>query len=152
MMVPIKKFSCHYYLKVFLFVTLFIGLYACSSDQTVYGYVVTKLEQSGEYIWQPVMRVTYRVGDDKVISEVAGLLDEYQDCTIKNKHNWECRYQDDRGINKFGFKKGKFWNAPGWGSDIKYVSRWEYNIIRCKWYQYNSGTVAGTIECLKTFI
>lgn len=137
-------------LKFSLFCLLFFTVNACSNDQTVYGYVVTKIEQGNQ--WQPVMRVTFRVGDDKVISEVAGLLDEYQDCAIENKHNWECRYQDDRGTNKFGFTKGKYWNTPGWGSDIKYVSRWEYNLIRCKWYRQNSGAIKGTKECLRTLI
>ena len=137
-------------LKFFIISAMFIFICACSTDQTVYGYVVTKIEQSD--IWQPVMRVTFRVGEDKVISEVAGLLDEYQDCSIKNKNNWECRYQDDRGINKFGFTKGKYWNLPGWGNEIRYVSRWEYNLIRCKWYRQNSGVFKGTAECLRTFI
>ena len=136
--------------KILITIATIIVFSACSTDQTVYGYVVTKVEQSDA--WQPVMRVTFRVHEDKVISEVAGLLDEYQDCTIDDKHNWECRYQDDRGINKFGFTKGEYWNTPGWGSDIKYVSRWEYNLIRCKWYRQNSGALKGTKECLRTYI
>ena len=129
-----------------------LSTYSCSNDQTVYGYVVTKPEKSDVSIWRPVMRVTFRIAEDKIISEVAGLLDEYQNCTITNKNNWECQYDDDRGINKFGFDKGVYWNEPGWGNDIKYVSRWEYNLIRCKWYQHNSGTFKGTVECLQTYI
>lgn len=134
-------------------ILLLITIAACSSDQTVYGYVVvTKSEQKDTKLWQPVMRVTFRVSADKVISEVAGLLDEYQNCTIKDKNNWVCRYSDDRGLNSFGFKGGIYWNKPGWGSDIKYVSRWEYNVIRCKWYQRSSGAFKGTMECLQTYI
>ncbi len=150
MLMIIPKYNNCRKMKLLIASTMLVFICACGADQTVYGYVVTKIEQSDG--WQPVMRVTFRVGEDKVISEVAGLLDEYQDCTIENKHNWECRYQDGRGANKFGFTKGKYWNTPGWGSDIRYVSRWEYNLIRCKWYRQNSGTFNGTKECLRTFI
>ena len=110
---------------------------SCSNDQVVYAYVVTKPipEQNDVNEWRPVMQVTFRVGEKKVVTEVASLVDEYNDCTIQNKNNWECRYTDGTGNNRFGFIHGKYWKDPGWGDDIKYVSRWEYNLIRCKWYQ-----------------
>ncbi len=127
---------------------------ACTNDQIVYSYVVVKptAEDSRVSEWRPVMRVTYRVMENIVISEVAGLLDEYQDCSIQDKKNWQCRYQDDRGENTFGFKDGKYWNQPGWGDEIRHVSRWEYNKIRCKWYQHDNGKFKGMMSCLRTYI
>ena len=98
------------------------------------------------------MRVAYRIADYKVISEVANVIDEYDDCKILNKNNWECQYTDGTGKNTFGFKNGKFWEKPGWGSNIKHVSRLNYNYIRCKWYQNDFGMLKGTYLCLKTFI
>ena len=142
-------------MKNILFVVMVaIFITACSNDQTVYAYVVVKPthEDAAVSEWRPVMRVTYRISDNNVISEVAGLLDEYQDCTVQDKYNWECRYQDDRGDNFFGFKDGKYWDQPGWGDDIKHVSRWEYNKIRCKWYQHDNGKFKGIMSCLQTYI
>ena len=102
--------------------------------------------------WRPVMRVTFRVGENKVISEVAGLLDEYRDCKVLDRKNWECQYTDGTGSNSFGFIDGKYWKKPGWGKNIRYVSRWEYNLIRCKWFQYNQGKLRGMALCIQTFI
>ena len=139
---------------LFITITLLIYVFGCDNDQVIYAYIVAKptQEQSKVNEWQPVLRVTYRVGDTKVISEVAGLLDEFKNCNISNKKNWECQYQDGRGINRFGFKNGKFWEDPGWGDRIKHVTRWEYNMIRCKWYQTFEGKFKGIASCLKTYI
>ena len=135
-------------------ILLLIFLCNCSNDQLVYAYVVTKPipEQNDVDTWRPVMRVTFRVGKNKVVTEVASLMDEYNDCTIQNKNNWQCQYVDGTGNNTFGFVDGKYWKDPGWGDDIKYVSRWEYNLIRCKWHQFESGKFKGTASCLQTFI
>ncbi len=139
-------------LAISISVIIFLLVSSCSDDQTVYGYVITKPIENEETIWRPVMRVTFRVGNKKVITEVAGLLDEYHNCVISDKNNWQCDYEDGRGMNQFGFKDGIYWNHPGWGDDIKYVSRWNYNVIRCRWYQYESGVLKGSLECLKTYI
>ena len=139
--------------SILALVIVIVNLMACSNDKTVYAYVVVKpTVESAISEWRPVMRVTYRVGEDRVITEVAGILDEYQDCTIQNKNNWQCQYEDDRGYNKFGFTDGEYWDQPGWGEDIKHVSRWEYNMIRCKWYQRDNGNFKGMVSCLKTYI
>lgn len=98
------------------------------------------------------MRVTYHISGDKILSEVANVIDEYNDCAIQNNDNWECQYRDGTGFNKFGFTEGKYWEKPDWGDDVKYASRWEYNYVRCKWYQYDYGMLKGTYTCLKTFI
>ena len=129
-------------------------LIACNNNQTVYSYVVVKPTIEDQMIskWRPVMRVIYHVKENIVISEVAGLLDEYHDCTIQDKYNWECNYKDDRGENTFGFNDGNYWYKPDWGDDVKHVSRWEYNMIRCKWYQHDKGKVKGMISCMKTYI
>ena len=92
------------------------------------------------------MRVTFRVSENKVVSEVASLVDEYEDCEISNKNNWQCRYTDGTGMNRFGFIGGKYWEEPGWGENIKHVSRWEYNLIRCKWYQSDNGNLKGALH------
>jgi len=127
---------------------------ACSNDCIVYSYVVVKptVEDSTVNEWCPVMRVTYRVGENTVISEVASLVDEYEDCSIKNKNNWQCQYEDGTGKNKFGFEGGSYWQAPSWSDDVRHVSRWEYNVIRCKWFQHDSGRVKGIVSCLQTYI
>jgi hypothetical protein len=102
--------------------------------------------------WRPVMRVIFRVGENKVLTEVAGLLDEYESCSIIDKNNWECHYTDGTGSNRFGFAEGKYWKDPVWGDDIKYVSRWKYNVIRCNWHQFDNGKIKGTASCLRTYI
>ena len=90
---------------------------ACSNDRIVYSYVVVKpsVEDSEMNKWRPVMRVTYRVGESTVISEVAGLLDKYEACSIKDKNNWQCEYEDGTGKNMFGFSDGRYWKAPNLG-------------------------------------
>ena len=126
----------------------------CSDNQLVYAYIVAKPDAGQETIskWRPVMRVIYRVGENKVISDVAGCLVEYQECKILDKNNWECQYKDGTGSNRFGFVNGKYWKNPNWGDDIRYVSRWEYNRIRCKWYQHDNGKFKGMVSCLQTYI
>ena len=139
---------------ILIAVIIFICVCSCSNDQIIYAYVVTKPmpEENNVSEWRPVIRVTFRVYESKVISEVAGVVDEYDDCTISNKNNWECQYSDGMGNNRFGFAAGKYWKDPDWGDDIKYVSRWEYNLIRCKWFQSDNGKFKGTAACLQTFI
>ena len=131
-----------------------ISISGCINNQSVYAYIVAKPipKQSDVSDWRPVMRVSFRVSEDKVISEVANIIDEYEECTILNKKNWECQYIDGTGSNKFGFIDGKYWENPGWGDNIKYVSRLEYNLIRCKWFQFEYGNLKGTVLCLQTFI
>ncbi len=130
------------------------SFYGCSQENETYVYVVVKpdVEESNVSEWRPVMRVTYRIFEDTVVSEVAGLLDEYKNCIIKNKNNWQCQYEDGTGSNRFGFKSGQYYESPGWGDAIRHVSRWEYNLIRCKWYQHDSGKLEGAVSCLKTYI
>ncbi len=127
---------------------------ACNNEQIVFSYVVVKptVEDSVVNEWRPVMKVAYRVGENTVISEVANLLDEYKNCSIKDKNNWQCQYEDGTGKNKFGFNEGEYWKAPVLGEDVRYVSRWEYNVIRCKWFQYDSGKLKGMVSCLQTYI
>jgi hypothetical protein len=129
-----------------------IAMCGCSNDQVVYAYVVTKSisEENKRNEWRPVMRVAFLVGEKKVMTEVAGLLDEYESCSIINKNNWECQYTDGAGRNRFGFNEGKYWKDPVWSDDIKYVSRWQYNVIRCNWYQFDNGKIKGTASCLRT--
>ena len=140
--------------KLLISVLFLVGICGCSNDQAVYAYVVSKStpKQTDMNTWRPVMRVAYRVSESKVVSDVAGCLDEFQICSIYDKYNWECEYEDGTGINRFGFLDGKYWKDPGWGDNIKYVSRWEYNLIRCKWHQFDNGIIRGTASCLQTFI
>ena len=127
---------------------------ACSNEHVTYAYVVVKstLDEREVSEWRPVMRVIYRVGESSVISEVAGLLNEYENCEIESTNNWHCQYEDGTGHNKFGFKNGKYWQEPGWNGEIKHVSRWNYNLIRCKWYQFEKGKVEGIRSCLMSYI
>ncbi len=135
-------------------VILCLNMIACNSNSVIHAYVVV---QSGpEYIqiddMRPVIRVTYRIEGSEIISELAGLVEEYEECNIINIKNWQCQYSDGTGINQFGFTKGKYWKSPITDASIKYVSRWEYNIIRCKWYQYYRGMLEGLSSCVKTYI
>lgn len=127
---------------------------ACGNDHIVYSYVVVEsvVEDSATKEWRPVMRVTYQVGENEVISEVAGLLDKYEGCSIKDKNNWQCNYEDGTGKNIFGFNDGRYWKAPSLGEDVRHVSRWEYNVIRCKLFQHDSGRFKGIASCLQTYI
>ena len=137
-----------------LIIYILVLISGCSNTNEIYTYVVVKSNSDEKVVseWRPVMRVIYRVGEKSVISEVAGLLDEYQNCAIENKSNWHCEYEDGTGHNKFGFKKGVFWQEPGWDGEIDHVSRWDFNVIRCKWYQYEKGKFDGIKTCLKTFV
>ena len=141
-------------LRVFISVLAISFICGCSNDQTVYAYMVVKnmSEEKKVNKWRPVLRIGYRVGENKVMSEVAGLLDEYQNCKISNRNNWECQYEDGTGLNKFGFKKGRYWQAPMQDENAKYVSRWEYNVIRCKWHQIEKGKLKGLASCFRTYI
>ena len=133
---------------------LLLFIIACSNERIVYSYLVVKpnVEAGIANDWRPVMRVAYRVGENTVISEVAGLLDEYKDCSIQNVNNWQCQYEDDTGKNTFGFKNASYWQAPNLGENVRRVSRWEYNIIRCKRFQHDNGRISGLTSCLKTYI
>lgn len=90
---------------------------ACGNDRIVYSYVVVKsaIEESVINEWRPVMRVTYRVGENTVISDVAGLLDKYDGCSIRDKNNWQCQYEDGTGKNLFGFNDRRYWKTPSLG-------------------------------------
>lgn len=135
-------------------VILCLSITACDSDSVIHAYVVVKSEP--EYLqiddMRPLIRVTYRIDGSEIISELAGLVEEYEECKITNINNWQCKYTDDTGINQFGFTKGKYWKNPITDASIKYVSRWEYNIIRCKWYLHYRGTLNGLTTCIKTYI
>ena len=140
--------------KLFVVIILIINICGCNNEHAVYAYMVSKPipKQSDVSEWRPVMRVAFRIDGDKVISEVANVIDEYDNCTILNTNNWECQYTDGTGRNRFGFIDGKYWKKPYWDNNIKYVSRWEYNLIRCKWIQHSNGKLKGIILCLHTFI
>ncbi len=141
-------------LKTIITIITVIFHFGCDNEKAVYAYIVAKttVEQEDTHDWRPVMRVIYYIKGDKIISEVASLVDEYEDCQIVDVKNWECEYEDGTGVNTFGFNDGKYWEKPGWGEQIKHVSRWEYNLIRCKWYQKEYGKIKGTTTCLKTYI
>ncbi len=127
---------------------------ACYQEQVKHGYVVVKSTSEYQHIheFRPVIRVTYRIQQSVVISELAGLVEEYKDCEIIDLNNWECRYNDGTGFNKFGFTSGVYWKTPVRDKDIQYVSRWQYNVIRCKWYLHYNGVFKGLTSCVKTYI
>ena len=127
---------------------------SCSKESEIHAYVVIKSDP--EYMeindMRPLIRVSYRIKDGQVISELAGLVEEYKQCKIVNLENWKCQYTDGTGLNQFGFTNGKYWKNPITDESIKYVGRWEYNIIRCKWYLYYNGKLKGLSLCVKTYI
>jgi len=61
--------------------------------------------------------------------------------------DWECHYSD--GSGSFGFRNGKFWEVPK-ADDIKIVSSFEYNRVRCEWaYEdKHEGKFWGAVRCI----
>ena len=57
---------------------------------------------------------TYKVSyaSQQVISESGGFVDKYTDCTIKDKKNWKCSFDDKSG--DFGFMAGTYFDIPNW--------------------------------------
>ena len=128
-------------------------LLGCGSSNQIHTYMIVKSISEDILVskWRPVVRVTYRFERDVVISEVASLVDEYHDCEINDINNWRCDYIDGLGQNSFGFVRGKYWKSPSL-EDAKYVTRTEYNLIRCKWFIHNEGLFSGIVSCLKTYV
>jgi len=137
-----------------LIIALCLGFSACYSENVVHAYMIVKTnpEYSHVHDWRPVIQVTYSINGDEVISKLAGLVEVYKGCEIINIGNWECHYTDGTGFNKFGFSDRKYWKIPASDENVKYVSRWKYNVIRCKWYLHYNGVYKGILSCLKTYI
>lgn len=85
-------------------------------------------------------------GDDRTITDYS-LKTEYHNCTILSLKDWECSYSD--GSGKFGFRNGEYWELPVW-SDVKHVSKLEYNLVRCDWAinDEHEGYFWGAIRCI----
>ena len=56
--------------------------------------------------WLPLNPATYRIGNNTVVSETAGILDKYKNCTVTSTDNWEYQYND--GSGSFGVRNGEF--------------------------------------------
>ncbi len=82
---------------------------------------------------------TYRPNKNKqnVVSQDEYGIETLTKCTVINRTNWECTFND--GSGRFGFNKGKYftdlWCDPEfWGEDewlekcgeFKHVPRWRY--------------------------
>ena len=123
-------------------------LIACGDDETITVYELEKSDPHGYgHEWLPLHPTTYRVGNDKVISETAGMLSEFGDCIIMTTENWECRYDDGSGV--FGFRKGEYWENDPW-PDRRVVSRFYYNRVRCHWAISDpyDGPFWGALRCV----
>ena len=127
-------------------IIVLVLLAACGDDRTITTYPLKKVDPKMSYghEWLALNPTTYHVGENKVISKTAGLLTEYHKCTILSPKDWECSYSD--GSGRFGFRDGEYWEIPGW-SDMKHVSRIEYNLVRCRW-AFHEGYFWGTVRCV----
>lgn len=121
----------------------------CDDRQAVTVYTVSKVNPKESYghEWLPLNPTIYKIDNGQVIANTEGFLRKYQDCVVLSVSDWECRYSDDSG--RFGFRDGEYWVFPV-QSDIKIVSRWKYNMIRCEWAinDRTDGRFWGTVRCL----
>ena len=120
---------------------------ACGESTTITEYSLKKVDPKNNYghDWMPLNPTIYRIGNNSVTSETAGILDKYDDCKTMSVENWECKY----GSGSFGFKNGEFWRHPDW-SDVKIVSRLEYNRVSCEWAYEDKydGKFWGAVRCV----
>jgi len=128
---------------------LFGVLVGCRDDSMVTEYPLLKVNPKKSYghEWLTLNPTTYRIGDDSVTSETAGILTKHEKCVILSPDNWECQYSD--GSGRFGFRDGTFWAEPT-TANIKYVSRFKYNCVRCEWAFQDKyeGKFWGSIRCI----
>lgn len=86
---------------------------------------------------------TYKVSysSQRVISETGGIVTKYTDCSVKDRKNWSCSFDDKSG--DFGFTSGTYFDIPNWDKIIifrdllekeYYVSRLEFFNLRAKGY------------------
>ena len=120
-------------------------LVACGDDQTVTGYSLQKVNSAKNYghDWLPLNPSTFTVRERTVVSNTIGSLSKYKDCIIQSPEDWECRYSD--GSGRVGFRGGDYWLSP-LHKGRRIVTRWEYNIVRCKWAIKDSA-IWGAISC-----
>jgi hypothetical protein len=134
-------------ISVAFFAVLLVS--GCGDDRTITDYSLKKVDPETSYghKWLPLNPTTYNVGENKVVSKTAGFLTEYHNCTILSLKDWECSYSD--GSGKFGFRNGEYWELPVW-SDVKHVSKLEYNLVRCDWAinDEHEGYFWGAIRCI----
>jgi len=117
-------------LSVILPAVLFVA--SCGDDGTATSYALQKVDPKFSYghDWLPLNPATYLISKNKVVRKIAGSLKDFEDCTVFTVNDWECRYSDGSGT--FGFRNGTYWALPK-QEDIKLVSRFEYNRVRCEW-------------------
>ena len=88
----------------------------------------------------PLSVKTYTVSysAQRVISDTGGIVNKYTDCTVKDRKNWHCSFDDKSG--DFGFISGTYFDIPNW-EKVKaknllektyYPSRLEYVDLRIK--------------------
>ena len=122
---------------------------ACGENMIITEYSLKKVDPESNYghDWLPLNPTTYRIGNNSVTSEIAGILNKYDNCITMSVENWECEYND--GSGNFGFRNGEFWEQPEW-SDVKVVSRLEYNRVRCEWGYEDEyeGKFWGAVRCV----
>jgi hypothetical protein len=133
-------------IAILFFISL---LTTCGDSRLVTEYPLKKVDpkENQGIEWLPLNPTTYRIDNNIVISETLGLLAKYEECKALSLDNWECKYSD--GSGSFGFKNGEFWRIPAF-RDIKVVSRFEYNCIRCEWAlkDTHEGMLWGAARCI----
>ena len=71
----------------------------------------------------------YKISGNYIIRKTAGFVPKHENCTIFDIDNWVCGPHGKKG---FGFMEGKFFENPK-GDDTRIVSRFQYNVIGCKY-------------------
>ena len=123
-------------LKTAIALTLALAVVAC--DERVRVYPIRRVDPpiEGNIKWIPLNPSTYRISaSGEVVKEILGSVTKYEDCAVLDARNWKCTYSK-RSSDSFGMRDGSFWTLPtalesaGW--EIQYVSRLEYNLVRCQ--------------------
>lgn len=96
--------------------------------------------------WLPLNLTTYKpsVARQEVIYSVVGSWETLTKCSVSDKKNWTCKYDDESA--EFGFDKGQFWEASlgkniyGVESisddlfEVRYVPKFIYRLEQMKWW------------------
>lgn len=144
-----KRFRTTTFTSLLFLISIVILLTACGNSDIITVYSLKKVNPKKNYghKWLPLSRTTYRIKNNIVVSDTGGMLAKYENCIIMSPDNWECHYVD--GSGSFGFRDGEFWRMPEW-DDIKTVSSFEYNRVRCEWAleDKDEGIFWGIVRCI----
>lgn len=119
-----------------------INLFEGNEIKAYYAMCETQVDEFGfcDRPDFPLGITTYTVSynSQRVISDNGGIVHKYANCTVKDRKNWTCSYDDESG--NFGFVSGTYFNIPNWEKVLSktslekayYPSRSDYIDLRIK--------------------